>query len=54
MAEFLNEQWKQIGIGTEIQTLDPDALTSACCPAFDFDIILWGWGSIRTRTRCSA
>ena len=45
MAEFLNEQWKQVGIGTEIQALDPDALTSVCCPAFDFDIILWGWGS---------
>ena len=25
--------------------MDPDALTSECCPAFDFDIILWGWGS---------
>ncbi len=20
-------------------------MTAACCPAFDFDIILWGWGS---------
>jgi ABC-type oligopeptide transport system substrate-binding subunit len=20
-------------------------LTSICCPTFDFDVILWGWGS---------
>jgi peptide/nickel transport system substrate-binding protein len=45
MAELLNDQWRQVGVGTEIQTLDPDALTAACCPAFDFDVILWGWGS---------
>jgi peptide/nickel transport system substrate-binding protein len=45
MAELLNEQWKQVGIQTEIQTLDPDALTAVCCPAFDFDVILWGWSS---------
>ena len=25
--------------------MDPDALTAACCPAFDFDVMLWGWGS---------
>ena len=35
----------QIGVETELQALDPDALTSVCCPTFDFDIILWGWGS---------
>ncbi|MFN8467795.1 MAG: ABC transporter substrate-binding protein [Caldilineaceae bacterium] len=45
MAEQLSDQWKQIGVGTQIQTLDPDALTATCCPAFDFDVILWGWGS---------
>jgi peptide/nickel transport system substrate-binding protein len=45
MAELLNDMWKQIGIGTQLQAVDPDALTAACCPAFDFDIILWGWGS---------
>ncbi|MGW8319487.1 MAG: hypothetical protein ACWGPS_09595, partial [Candidatus Promineifilaceae bacterium] len=27
------------------QALDPDTLTSICCPAFDYDVILWGWGS---------
>jgi peptide/nickel transport system substrate-binding protein len=45
MAELLAANWAQIGIQTEQQALDPDALTSICCPAFDFDIILWGWGS---------
>ena len=45
MAELLNASWGQIGIGTELQALDPDTLTSVCCPAFDYDVILWGWGS---------
>src|SRR5690606_14571475 len=41
----LNGMWSQIGISTQLQALDPDALTSVCCPTFDFDVILWGWGS---------
>lgn len=45
MADLLSEMWGEIGIKLEAQALDPDALTSICCPAFDFDIILWGWGS---------
>lgn len=45
MAELLSEMWGAIGIKLEAQAMDPDALTSVCCPAFDFDIILWGWGS---------
>lgn len=45
MAELLAANWGQIGVQTEQQALDPDALTSVCCPTFDFDIILWGWGS---------
>lgn len=45
MAELLNGLWAQIGVKTELQALDPDTLTAACCPAFDYDIILWGWGS---------
>jgi peptide/nickel transport system substrate-binding protein len=44
-SELLKEMWGAAGVGVEIQALDPDALTSVCCPAFDFDIILWGWGS---------
>lgn len=45
MAEILAGTWGQIGVSTEQQALDPDALTAVCCPTFDFDIILWGWGS---------
>jgi peptide/nickel transport system substrate-binding protein len=45
MADLLKDTWGQIGICTTPQALDPDALTAVCCPAFDFDVILWGWGS---------
>jgi peptide/nickel transport system substrate-binding protein len=45
IAELLGQTWSQIGVKTQPQALDPDALTSVCCPAFDFDVIIWGWGS---------
>ena len=45
MAELLAEMWGQLGITLEPQAVDPDALTAQCCPAFDFDIMLWGWAS---------
>ncbi len=45
IAELLTETWSQVGVKLEPQVLDPDALTSVCCPTFDFDIIIWGWGS---------
>jgi peptide/nickel transport system substrate-binding protein len=45
MAELLGQMWGEVGVKLEPQALDPDALTSVCCPAFDFDVILWGWGS---------
>jgi len=44
-AELLQGMWSEIGVTTEIQGLDPDTLTSICCPTFDYDIMLWGWGS---------
>ncbi|MDQ3691915.1 MAG: ABC transporter substrate-binding protein [Chloroflexota bacterium] len=44
-AELLEGMWAEIGVAIEIQGLDPDALTSVCCPSFDYDIMLWGWGS---------
>ena len=44
-AELLSSMWAQVGIGTQLQALDADALTSLCCPAFDFDVMVWGWGS---------
>ncbi|MEO6058840.1 MAG: ABC transporter substrate-binding protein [Candidatus Limnocylindria bacterium] len=45
VADMLKAMWNEIGIKIEIQALDPDTLTSVCCPTFDFDLILWGWGS---------
>jgi peptide/nickel transport system substrate-binding protein len=44
-AEIIAGQWREAGVNLEIQGLDPDTLTSVCCPAFDYDVILWGWGS---------
>jgi len=44
-AELLTEMWGEVGVNLELQAIDPDALTAECCPTFDFDIILWGWGS---------
>jgi peptide/nickel transport system substrate-binding protein len=45
MAELLAQTWSQIGVRTELQAVDPDALIALCCPGFDFDIILWSWFS---------
>jgi peptide/nickel transport system substrate-binding protein len=45
MAELLSQMWLEVGVKTELQAMDPDALTAVCCPAFDFDVMLWGWGS---------
>lgn len=44
-AELLGQSWGQIGVKLQPQALDPDALTAACCPNFDFDLMIWGWGS---------
>jgi peptide/nickel transport system substrate-binding protein len=43
MAEMLGEMWSQIGIAVQPQAMDSDALTAICCPAFDYDVMLWGW-----------
>lgn len=45
MAELLAEMWGKVGISLEPQAVDPDALTAQCYPAFDFDIMIWGWAS---------
>jgi peptide/nickel transport system substrate-binding protein len=44
-AELLSQMWGEVGVTLELQAVDPDALTAECCPTFDYDIILWGWGS---------
>jgi peptide/nickel transport system substrate-binding protein len=43
-AELLAGWWDQIGIHMTPQVLEPDTVTANCCPAFDFDLLLWGWG----------
>jgi peptide/nickel transport system substrate-binding protein len=44
-AELIQGMWEAVGVTTEIAALDSDTLTSICCPTFDYDVILWGWGS---------
>lgn len=43
LARMLADMWTAIGVQTQLQALDPDALTATCCPAFDYDVIVWGW-----------
>jgi peptide/nickel transport system substrate-binding protein len=42
-TELVAGWWQQIGVRAEIQGIDPDTLTSICCPNFGHDIYLWGW-----------
>lgn len=44
-AELLKVMWSQIGIDLQMQEVTADDLTAVCCPAFDYDLILWEWGS---------
>jgi peptide/nickel transport system substrate-binding protein len=44
-ADLIQGMWEQVGVKIEIQGLDADTLTSVCCPSFDYDVILWGWGT---------
>lgn len=44
-AELISDMWGAVGVRIEIAALDSDTLTSICCPTFDYDVILWGWGS---------
>ena len=43
IAELLAEMWGELGVTVEMQVVESDTLTAQCCPALDFDIILWGW-----------
>ena len=44
-SEVIQETWQQIGVSIAVQPLEADTLTSVCCPGFDYDVIMWGWGS---------
>ena len=45
VADLMTGWFKEAGIKTTPQSVDPDSLTAACCPTGDYDLILWGWGS---------
>jgi peptide/nickel transport system substrate-binding protein len=46
LAEALAESWGEIGIAfSAMEGLDFDNLLGACCPSFDFDVILWSWST---------
>ena len=45
VSDTLSGWWQEIGVKVEIQGLDSDALTSVCCPSFDYDVMLWSWTS---------
>jgi peptide/nickel transport system substrate-binding protein len=48
-AEIVSANWEEAGVRLEVQGLESDTLTSVCCdvdrPVYDYDVILWGWGS---------
>lgn len=44
-AELLKLMWNQIGVAVRMSSVDSNELTVRCCPAFDYDILLWEWGS---------
>ena len=44
-AQLVQSMWQAIGVKIVIQGLDPETLTSVCCPAFDYDVMMWHWGS---------
>lgn len=43
VAELIGQTWSQIGIKTQPQSVDSAALVDLCCPAYDYDIMIWGW-----------
>jgi peptide/nickel transport system substrate-binding protein len=43
VADLLSEFWGKVGVKLEMQAVESDALTAKCCPALDYDVMLWGW-----------
>jgi peptide/nickel transport system substrate-binding protein len=44
-ADLIAGWFKQAGMKVTPESVDPDALTAACCPAADYDLMIWGWGA---------
>jgi peptide/nickel transport system substrate-binding protein len=45
VANLLRQMWGEIGVEVAVQALDLARLQAVCCPRFDYDVILWAWGS---------
>ena len=43
LTEILNQQWSEIGIALDVQEMTTETILIACCPGFDYDIIVWTW-----------
>jgi peptide/nickel transport system substrate-binding protein len=43
VADLLSEMWGKVGVKLDMQAVESDALTAKCCPALDYDVMLWGW-----------
>jgi peptide/nickel transport system substrate-binding protein len=41
--ELVRDMWRAAGVELTLLPLEASALTAICCPAFDFDVIQWGW-----------
>ncbi|HET7090016.1 MAG TPA: ABC transporter substrate-binding protein [Anaerolineae bacterium] len=44
-GDLIKAMWNEAGVDIDIQVLEPDTVTAACCPAFDYDVLLWGWSA---------
>ncbi|MDA0334140.1 MAG: ABC transporter substrate-binding protein [bacterium] len=42
-AQLLGAMFAAVGVAIQPRTVDPDALIALGGPAFDFDLVLWGW-----------
>jgi peptide/nickel transport system substrate-binding protein len=44
IADMMADWFKQAGMKTTPESVDPDSLTAATTPAGDYDLVIWGWG----------
>ena len=43
LTEILSQQWNEIGIALDVLEMTSETILVACCPGFDYDIIVWTW-----------
>jgi peptide/nickel transport system substrate-binding protein len=44
IADLMTGWFKQVGIKTNPEAVDPDSLIAQTTPAGDYDLVIWGWG----------